>query len=138
MRTLLDTHAWLWWVTEDRRLSRRAHAAIVKGQQAQDLWLSLMSVWEVAKKVEKRQLVLDRPLDHWLDAATAMPGLHLAELTRPILVESCQLPLPFPGDPADQIIVATARHDHALLLTKDRKIREYAHVPSLWQPTFRR
>ena len=132
MRTLLDTHAWVWWATEDQRLSRKARSAIVKAQGAQDVWLSPISIWEVAKKVEKKQLVLDRPLDQWLDAATAMPGLHLAELTRPILVESCRLPTPFPGDPADQIIVATARDDNAVLVTKDRRIREYAHVTSLW------
>ena len=131
MRTLLDTHAWVWWAAEDRRLSRRARTAIAAAQREQDLWLSLISVWEVAQKVEKQQLVLDRPLDQWLDLATTMPGLHLAELTRPVLVECCQLPS-FPGDPADQIIVATARHDHAILVTKDRRIRGYEHVSSLW------
>ena len=61
-----------------------------------------------------------------------MQGLHLAELTRPILVESCQLPPSFPGDPADQLIVATARHHGATLVTKDRRIRGYAHVRTLW------
>lgn len=132
MRTLLDTHAWIWWVNEDRRLSRKARAAIANGQRAHDLWLSMISIWELAKKVEKKQLVLDRPLDRWIEAATTMPGLHLAELTPPILVESCRLPGPFPGDPADQIIVATAREDHAVVVTKDRRILEYAHVTSLW------
>ena len=96
------------------------------------MWVSLISIWELAKKVEKKQLVLDRPLDHWLDEATTMAGLHLAELTRPILVESCQLPQPFHGDPADQIIVATARHEGAVLITRDSTIRGYSHVRSLW------
>ena len=132
MPTLLDTHAWLWWVSQDPRLSNKAKSTIAKSQRAEDLWVSLISIWELAKKIEKTQLILDRPLDQWLDVATAMPGLHLAELTRPILVESCQLPQPFPGDPADQIIVATARHDEAVLVTKDRKIRGYSHVRSLW------
>ena len=132
MPTLLDTHAWLWWVTEDRRLSRRARATIQNGQREDALWLSLISVWELAKKVEKGQLVMDRPLDQWLDAATASTGFHFAELTRRILVESCQLPQPFPGDPADQIIVATARHHEAVLVTKDRSIRKYSHVRSIW------
>jgi PIN domain nuclease of toxin-antitoxin system len=132
MPTLLDTHAWLWWVSGDRRLSPKAKSTIAKSQREEDLWVSLISIWELAKKIEKAQLVLDRPLDQWLDLATTMPGLHLAELTRPILVESCQLPQPFPGDPADQIIVATARHDEAVLVTKDRKIRGYSHIRSLW------
>ncbi|HEV3217390.1 MAG TPA: type II toxin-antitoxin system VapC family toxin [Vicinamibacterales bacterium] len=132
MRTLLDTHAWVWWVTEDPRLSGRAKATIEKSQREDALWLSLISIWELAKKVEKDQLVLDRPLDQWLDLAMTAQGLHLAELTRPILVESCQLPQPLPGDPADQIIVATARHHEAVLVTKDRKLRDYSHVRSVW------
>ena len=132
MQTLLDTHAWMWWVNEDSRLSRKAKAAITNAQGQDDLWLSLISLWEVAKKIEKNQLVLDRPLDQWLDAATAVPGLHLSELTRPVLVESCQLPQPFHGDPADQMIVATARHQGAILVTKDKAIREYSHVKTVW------
>jgi PIN domain nuclease of toxin-antitoxin system len=132
MPTLLDTHAWLWWVTEDRRLSRAARRAIDRDQAKDALSVSLISIWEVAKKVEKGQLILDRPVNDWLDLATARPGLHLAELTRPVLVESCRLPQPFHGDPADQIIVATARDRDAIIVTKDRQIRDYAHVRSVW------
>jgi len=132
MPTLLDTHAWVWWVTEDRRLSRAARRAIDADQAADAVALSLISIWEVAKKVEKRQLVLDRPLEDWLDAATLRPGLHLIELTRPVLLESCRLPPPFHGDPADQMIVATARAHDAVIVTKDERIRRYAHVRSIW------
>jgi PIN domain nuclease of toxin-antitoxin system len=114
------------------RDARRARTAIAAAQRDDDVWLSLISVWEIAKKVEKHQLVLDRPLSDWLDVATAMPGLHLAELTRPILVDSCTLPPPFVGDPADQIIVATARHQGAVVVTRDREIRHYAHVRAVW------
>jgi PIN domain nuclease of toxin-antitoxin system len=132
MPTLLDTHAWVWWLTEDRRLSTRATSAITTSLAEQDLWISLISVWEVAKKVEKKQLILDRPLDQWLDEAVTSQGLGVWELTRPILVQSCELPQPFHGDPADQILVATARHHRAVLVTKDQRIRRYAHVQSLW------
>ena len=75
MPTLLDTHAWVWWLTDDRRLSTRAKAPIRRSLAEQDLWISLISVWEVAKKVEKRQLILDRPLDQWLDEAVTRSGL---------------------------------------------------------------
>ena len=132
MPTLLDTHAWVWWVTEDRRLSRAARRAIDKDQADDALSLSLISIWEVAKKVEKGQLVLDRPVDDWLDLATLRPGLHLADLTRSILTASCRLPPLFHGDPGDQIIVATARDREAVIITKDHKIRAYAHVRSMW------
>jgi len=132
MPTLLDTHAWVWWLTKDRRLSTRAKSAITTGLVEQDLWISLISVWEVAKKVEKKQLILDRSLDQWLDEALTPQGLGVWELTRPILMESCELQQPFHGDPADQILVATARHHGAMLVTKDQRIRRYAHVQSVW------
>jgi len=132
MLTLLDTHTWVWWVTEDRRLSATSRRAIDRSRASGSLALSLMSVWEVAKKVEKAQLVLDRPLDAWVDEAVARPGLQLVELTRPVLLESCRLPGPFHGDPADQIIVATARDREAVIVTKDDRIRRYPHVRSLW------
>ena len=132
MPTLLDTHAWVWWVTEDSRLSRKAKTEILKASDRNDLLLSMISIWELAKKVEKKQLVLDREIDAWLDMAISGRPLHLVELTQPILTESCRLPKPFHGDPADQIIVATARNDAAVLVTKDDKIRNYPHVQSVW------
>src|SRR5262252_808494 len=90
MPIVLDTHAWVWWVTEDRRLSRRAAEAIRKHDDG--LLLSAISVWEVAKNVEKKWLVLDRPLRDWIDQALRAPRLLVVELTPSILVESCDLP----------------------------------------------
>ena len=132
MRTFLDTHAWVWWVTRDPRLSSRALAAIRKAAEQDGAWISAISVWEVAKKAEKGQLVFDRPLRQWLSQATAAGGLLIAEITTEILVESCELPKPFHGDPADQIIVATARHYGGRLVTKDDGIRKYPHIQSYW------
>jgi PIN domain nuclease of toxin-antitoxin system len=132
MPTVLDTHAWVWWATADRRLSRRARTAIERAATRGELYVSLFSVWEMAKKVEKGQLALDRPLEEWVDAALAVEGLQVAELTRQILVDSCRLPQPFHGDPADQIIVATARSHSATLITRDVRLRDYAHVRTVW------
>ena len=132
MRAVLDTHAWIWWVTEDPRLSDAARRAIETSRRADTLWLSAFSLWEVAKKVQKGQLVLDRPLDDWLDLATGRAGARIAELTRAVLVESCRLPGGFSGDPADGIIVATARSLGAELVTKDQRIRRYEHVRTVW------
>lgn len=132
MPIVLDTHAWVWWVTSDRRLSRKARAAIARAQPRGELWLSMISIWEVAKKVEKGQIVFDRPLDDWLESALAADGLQLADMTRSILVDSCRLPQPFHDDPADQIIVATARSHSATVVTKDARLRDYRHVRSVW------
>ncbi len=132
MPTVLDTHAWIWWVTKDRRLSRRARTTIDRSAVRGELHLSVFSVWDMAKKVEKGQLALDRPLDEWLDAALESEGLQLAEVTRPVLVDSCRLPQPFHGDPADQIIVATTRALSATLVTRDARLRDYPHVRTAW------
>jgi PIN domain nuclease of toxin-antitoxin system len=132
MQTVLDTHAWIWWVTSDRRLSARGRAAIERAQRRGALWVSMISIWEMAKKVEKGQLSLDRPLDDWMESALATEGLQVAEITRPLLIDSCRLPQPFHGDPADQIIVATTRAHSATLVTRDARLRDYSHVRSIW------
>ena len=132
MRTVLDTHTGIWWVAEDSRLSVAARRTIAGASADHALWMSGFSIWEVAKKVQKGQLILDRPLDDWLDLATGKSGLQVAEPTRAVLVESCRLPGGFAGDPADAIIVATTRSLGAVLVTRDQRIRDYDHVRTVW------
>ena len=132
MPTFLDTHVWLWWVTGDRRLSRRAAHAISEATRGRGVSLSMISIWEIAKKVEKQQLVLDRPLREWMEEALAVAGLALVEMTPAILLESCSLPPPFHGDPADQIIAASVRLHGGRLITKDTILRRYAHLQTIW------
>ena len=132
MPIVLDTHAWVWWVAEDGRLSEPARDAIDSSLAEGTLWLSSISIWEVAKKVEEGQLTLDRTLEDWLDLALEPAGVKTVPLCRSVLVESCRLPDALPGDPADQMIVATARSQGAVLITRDAKLREYRHVRTLW------
>jgi PIN domain nuclease of toxin-antitoxin system len=96
------------------------------------LYLSIYSIWELAKKVEKGQLGFDRPLDEWLDEAIAVEGLQVIDLTRTLIVDSCRLPQPFHGDPADQVIVATTRSLSGILVTKDQRLRDYSGVRTAW------
>jgi PIN domain nuclease of toxin-antitoxin system len=132
MRTFLDTHAWVWWVTEDRRLSVPAKRVIASAIEKDAAWISAISIWELAKKIEKGQIVLDRPVRHWLEAALEQPGLFVAELTPAILMDSCDLPQPFHGDPADQMIVATVRHHRGRLVTRDAALSDYPHIVTVW------
>ena len=132
MRTFLDTHTWVWWVTEDRRLSKKAAGSIQSAIAEGGVWLPAIAIWEVAKKFEKRKLVFDRPFRQWIEEATSASGLWVADLTMSILVESCELPQPFHGDPADQMIVATVRQHEGLLITKDQKLRKYPHIETVW------
>jgi PIN domain nuclease of toxin-antitoxin system len=74
------------------------------------------------------KLKLDRDVAEWLEAALAYPGVRLLDLTPAIIVESTRLPQPFHRDPADQMIVATARVLGIPLLTDDARLRAYPHV----------
>jgi PIN domain nuclease of toxin-antitoxin system len=124
---VLDTHIWIWWVHGDPKLTRKYYE-YVQEQESQGLGISAISCWEVAKLVEYGRLTLPSPVDEWLDEALAYPGVSFLELTPRICVESTQLPGAFHRDPADQIIVATARVHNCPIVTVDRKIREYSYV----------
>jgi PIN domain nuclease of toxin-antitoxin system len=90
-----------------------------------NLLLSVMSVWELGILEAKGRIQLHAPCEQWVQEALAMPGLSVAPLTPEIALASSRLPQPFHGDPADRIIVATARTMGVRLATRDSKILEY-------------
>ena len=124
---LLDTHTWVWWVQDDPRLPA-AHKRVIAENEATGLGVSALSCWEVAKLVETGRLVL--PLDtlEWILKALAYPGVVPIPLTPQIAVQSTRLPGEFHRDPADQMIVATARELGIDLVTSDQRILAYPHV----------
>ena len=126
---LLDTHIWVWWVQGDKRLTPQ-HQTFLQTHQAEGLGISLYSCWEVAKLVEYNRLTLPCTLEEWFVTALTYPGIERIELTLPIIMESTRLP-DFHKDPADQIIVATARVLDIPLLTADQKILNYSGVNNL-------
>jgi PIN domain nuclease of toxin-antitoxin system len=89
-------------------------------------------VWEFCKLIEKGLLAISCDAREWVRAALAMPKLRLVQLSPRIACSSIALPKPFSSDPADQIIVATAREENATLITKDETLRGYKHVRTLW------
>ncbi len=124
---LLDTHVWVWWVHGDARLPPN-YQAYVQAHEAQGLGVSAISCWEVAKLVERGRLGLPYPVGQWLRLALGHPSMQLLALSPEIAVESTQLPGTFHRDPADQILVATARVYNCPLVTMDHNIRDYPHV----------
>jgi PIN domain nuclease of toxin-antitoxin system len=127
---VLDTHIWVWWVHGDSHLTD-PQTQWLQQHQSQGLGVSAISCWEVAKLVEYQRLKLPCPVGDWMKQALAYPGIRLLELTPEIAVESTQLPGSFQRDPADQIIVATARIYNCALLTSDAKILAYPHAKVL-------
>ena len=126
---ILDTHIWIWWADNNPRLTQQ-HREWIQQYQSQGLGVSMISCWEVAKLVENNRLALSLAVDEWLTAALAYPGVQLLNLTIPIIVESTKL-TGFHRDPADQLIVATARIYGCPLLTADAKILAYPDVQTL-------
>jgi PIN domain nuclease of toxin-antitoxin system len=127
---LLDTHVWVWWVHGDFRLSSSARQ-VVQEHESHGLGVSIISCWEVAKLVQGGRLTLPIPVQEWLDKALAYPGIQLLPLSPAIVVESTQLPGDFHRDPADQLLVATARVLEVPIVTADGRIIAYPHVEHL-------
>ena len=125
--TILDTHIWIWLVTGDPQLLQE-YAEYIQENESEGLGVCAISCWEVAKLVAGSRIKLSLPVTDWLTAALAYPGIHLLDLSPQVAVESTQLPGAFHRDPADQIIVATARLYRCPLVTMDRQIRAYTHV----------
>lgn len=127
---LLDTHAWIWWVSDPGKLSNAAHEAI---EGAREVAISPISCWELATKVVRGRLHLDRDLDVWIHQALARPRLRVAHLLPEIAVAAGRLGTEgFHGDPADRMIAATALHHGVALVTKDQAIRSFSRVRSIW------
>ena len=123
---LLDTHYLLWHQFGIReRLTASNLEMISAAADRNILFLSVMSVWEIALLESKQRIQLYKPCIQWVEEALATPGLTLVPMTPRIAIDSSHLPGEFHGDPADRIIVATARSLGARLLTSDKNIRAY-------------
>lgn len=126
---LLDTHIWLWYAEgipdllapdvvariEEARKQRRAHVSVV-------------SVWEIGLLLTKSRIVLSAPLQEWVKAGTALPGLRVRTLTTEVAIESTLLPGDPDVDPADRFLIAEARVSGLTLVTADRKIIDYGRA----------
>jgi PIN domain nuclease of toxin-antitoxin system len=132
VRYLLDTHVWIWWHLKPTHLSRRARSLLANPDRYSELLLSAISPWEFSELLEKQRLGISCSPEEWLARALQMAKLRLAPITPTIAYRSTILPQPFHSDPADQIIVATAREENATIISSDAVIRNYPHVRSLW------
>ncbi len=124
---VLDTHIWIWWIQNDPALPP-AFRRFLQAQVAGGLGVSIISCWEVALLDAGGRILLQQPVENWLNDALAAPGVSLLGLTPKIVVDANNLPGTFHRDPADRLIVATARQHGCPLITQDTKIRPYPHV----------
>lgn len=129
---VLDTHALIWWATGDPTLSKKARTAIAHELAGGEIAVSAISAWEIAMLVERERLVLSMDVSSWLATVSAIEAVRFVPVDVEIATKSVDLPGEFHKDPADRMIVATARKFAVPLITKDEKIRAYPHVKTIW------
>jgi len=132
VKYLLDTHTWYWWNNNPLMLSKEVLKLLEIMQPADEYYLSAISVWEIAKLIERGRIKLSSNGLTWIREALDIPRLVVVPLSPEISWESTNLPGNFHKDPADQIIVATARILDATLLSKDDKLSDYSGVRVMW------
>jgi len=128
-KLLLDTHDWFWLVNGEERLRKRPNRLLAKIEQAatkMNLLVSAISPWEIAMLEAKGRIRFESGCLKWVKEALAAPGIQFLPLSPEIAVESTRLPGSFHGDPADRILVASARLLNADLVSADEKISAYA------------
>jgi PIN domain nuclease of toxin-antitoxin system len=134
MSPLLDTHAWIWWVDQDRRLGAGTIAALDALPRSERPFISDISLWEVAMLVAGGRLTLDVTLGEWLEAAAHPRSVRIVPITPEIAAGVAALPASFHRDPADRIIVATARSRQLPVVTHDRRITG-SRLVKRWRPS---
>jgi PIN domain nuclease of toxin-antitoxin system len=128
----LDTPVLLWWISGDGPLSEMAARAIGRELAGGQIVISSISAWELAMLVNKKRIVLSMDVREWLSIAGQIEAVRFLPMDNEICIESTALPGDFHKDPADRIIVATARRLAVPLVTADEKIHAYPHVRTLW------
>lgn len=129
---VLDTHALIWWVAGDRRLSARALRAIRAAAKAGAVFASAISVMEIATAVRRGRLTLSVPFEQWLADLRSLPELQFEPVTAEIAALAGSFDGAMHGDPADRIIAATARTLGARLVTADERLRGLPEVVAVW------
>lgn len=133
MSVLLDTHVWIGWLLPHSSLSAPERAALDGLAERGALCVSAISLWEAQMLHAKKRLELPTPFPAWLHSAAAPPVVRVLALDVDTVVALDALPAGFHGDPADRMIVATARTHTLPLATHDRQIRR-SRLVKLWKP----
>jgi len=124
---VLDTHIWIWIINGDERIKKTGLLnKINKAVITHSIIIPAICLWEVAMLASKGKIILSGNMFEWMKNACSAPGTSVQPLSPDIAYESTILPGNFHGDPADRMIVATARILDARLFTFDKQILEYS------------
>ena len=123
---LLDTHAWVWALEDERHLGSSAARLISRAAAQGTLRVSQVSVFEVTALHVAGVIHFNRPLDQWIRGG--LEYVRVAELSVDIAIDAGYIPRTALADPADRLLVATARQLDAVFITADRAILSYARA----------
>ena len=127
MDVILDTHVWVWLVNGDSRIKKAGFLPVIKqAEKENSIKIPAICTWEISMLAAKGRITLTGNALNWINRALSVPGISICPLTPEIAYESSNLPGEFHGDPADRMIVASARILDATLLTFDQKILNYS------------
>lgn len=129
---VIDTHTLLWWVSGDEQLSKAAAKAINDALAKSEVIISSITIWEISMLIEKNRISLSMDIESWAKEVAEIKGVRFIPVDNEIGIKSTKLPGEFHKDPADRIIVATARKLAVPLVTIDEKIIQYPHVQTIW------
>ena len=133
MNVVLDTHVWIWWLTAGSPLPPKERDALDRAAENRELYVSAISLWEAQVLHARKRIELPIPFADWLSHAADHRMLTLLPLDVDVVLAVDSLPASFHGDPADRLIVATARAHAMPLATHDAAIRRSRAV-ALWKP----
>jgi len=132
---LLDTHIWIWLLNGDKKLKNSKTLSLITiAVKYANIRISAISIWEIGMLESKGRIQFPISCLDWVNKALSAPGTSLAPINPAIAIESSRLPENFHGDPADRLIVATARNLNATLITHDKNILAYGkknHVKTI-------
>jgi len=130
---LLDTHIWIWYVAGDARANSHDFLKLMSEKiSAASVRVSIISIWEIGILTWKNRLTLTYPPLEWVHRALALPGTLVEPISPEIAIDSSYLAGDFHGDPADRILIATAKNLNATLISEDKNILSYCrkhHLP---------
>ena len=129
---VLDTHAWVWFISNPELLSERAKRYVDVAVEEKAAMISSISVWEVALLVAKKRLILTLELNDWIAKSEMLPFFKFIPVDNSVAIKSVNLHQPLHSDPVDRIIIATAISLGAPIVTKDEKILNYSQVQTIW------
>ncbi len=127
---VLDTHIFVWLNQNDPRLTNY-HSQVIEKEREHELGISTISLIEIARLVSAERIILPLPIQKWFEIALSQEGIILISITPAIAIDAQTLPGDFHKDPADRIIVATARVSNIPVVTVDKKILDYSFVKTI-------